>query len=408
MIAGVIGFNANALPFGMDQLHDSPGDHQCLFIHWYVWAWYLGGFAFVIVTQMHWTFLPIRVFVPILAFLSMISLCLACRRRRWFLIDTARLNPYKLVYKVTRFACLHKVPVQRSAFTYCEDDLPSGLDLGKNKYGGPFTTEQVEDVKAFYGILKVLIALGPVVFLDISTGYILFRYSVHVKFNHNIAAEYMFGEGWLSYLLIIVCIPLYICLVRPFIFKYVPGMLKRIGLGIFFMVASLICTLIMETVAHMEQEKHFGCMFQTFHFNSSMEMIFPARYAPAVQRSLTALFTMLLYPALYEFIIAQSPHTMKGLLVGLSFAIKGLFEFLGVAVVIIFTLYTEEQYFPSCGMEYYILNIGVGVAALILYGCIARGYKYRLRDEPCHVRRFVEEYYSKIQEERHYDYYDDH
>ena len=139
-----------------------------------------------------------------------------------------------------------------------------------------------------------------------------------------------------------------------------------------------------------------------------MEKIFPARFAPAVQRSLTALFTMLLYPAVYEFIISQSPHTMKGLLVGLSFAIKGLFEFLGLAVVIIFTLYTEEQYFPSCGMEYYILNIGVGVAALILYGCIARGYKYRLRDEPCHVRRFVEEYYSKIQEERHYDYHDDH
>ena len=56
MIAGVIGFNANALPFGMDQLHDSPGDHQSLFIHWYVWAWYLGGFVFRIVTQMHLTF----------------------------------------------------------------------------------------------------------------------------------------------------------------------------------------------------------------------------------------------------------------------------------------------------------------------------------------------------------------
>ena len=121
-------------------------------------------------------------------------------------------------------------------------------------------------MRAFYGILKVLIALGPVFFFDVSTGYILFRYSVHVKFNHNIAAEYMFGEGLLFYLLIIVSMPLYICLVRPFIFKYVPGMLKSIGLGILFMVASLICTLIMETVVHMEQEKHFGCMFQTFPF----------------------------------------------------------------------------------------------------------------------------------------------
>ena len=96
-------------------------------------------------------------------------------KKHWFLIDSARSNPYKLVYRVTKFARQHKVPIHRSAFTYCEDDIPSGLDLGKNKYGGPFTTEQVEDVKAFYGILKILFSL------DIN--YILFRYCSWT-FNH--------------------------------------------------------------------------------------------------------------------------------------------------------------------------------------------------------------------------------
>ena len=103
MIAGVISFDANAFPFGMDQLPDSPRDHQSLFIHWHSWACV---FAFGIGTQMHFTFLLISVFVPILAFHSIISLYLAYRRRRSFLIDTARLNPYKLVYKVTWFSCL--------------------------------------------------------------------------------------------------------------------------------------------------------------------------------------------------------------------------------------------------------------------------------------------------------------
>ena len=41
----------------------------------------------------------------------------------------------------------HKYPVQRSAFTYCENEQPTRLDYGKSKYGGPFTTEQVDDVK---------------------------------------------------------------------------------------------------------------------------------------------------------------------------------------------------------------------------------------------------------------------
>ena len=43
-----------------------------------------------------------------------------------------------------------------SAFTYCEDELPSRLDLGKHKYGGPFTTEQVEDVKTFLWLVMIV------------------------------------------------------------------------------------------------------------------------------------------------------------------------------------------------------------------------------------------------------------
>ena len=31
---------ANVVQFGMDQLHDSPGENRTLFIHWYVWTYY--------------------------------------------------------------------------------------------------------------------------------------------------------------------------------------------------------------------------------------------------------------------------------------------------------------------------------------------------------------------------------
>ena len=42
--------NANIIPFGVDQLHDSPAEHQSLFIHWNVWAWYLGSLIATSVT----------------------------------------------------------------------------------------------------------------------------------------------------------------------------------------------------------------------------------------------------------------------------------------------------------------------------------------------------------------------
>ena len=56
---------------------------------------------------------------------------------------------------MSKFAAKHKAPVNRSALTYWEEDIPSRVDLGKSKYGGPFATEQVEDVKTFFKLMVV-------------------------------------------------------------------------------------------------------------------------------------------------------------------------------------------------------------------------------------------------------------
>ena len=56
-------------------------------------------------------------------------------------------NPMKLIVQVLNYAPKHKDPEQRSALTYWEEDYPTSLDIGKDKYGGPFKFEQVENVK---------------------------------------------------------------------------------------------------------------------------------------------------------------------------------------------------------------------------------------------------------------------
>ena len=69
---------------------------------------------------------------------------------------------------------------------YCEDELPSRLDVGKEKYGGPFTTEQMEDVKAFLGILCVLLTIGPILMVDFASNWILHDFTYHMDFDFNI------------------------------------------------------------------------------------------------------------------------------------------------------------------------------------------------------------------------------
>ena len=145
--SSVVAFNANVIQFGLDQLHDSPTEHLIVFIHWYVLLCYVGN---VIIKAPASTVTSLcslyHCGVLLLSYLFLlISLCIAfCKRKVWFLVDPRSKNPYILVYKVISFAKQHKVPLQRSAFTYCEEELPSRLDLGKEKYGGPLQLSKLK------------------------------------------------------------------------------------------------------------------------------------------------------------------------------------------------------------------------------------------------------------------------
>ena len=428
LYVGLIGFTANVVQFGMDQLHDSPAEDNTLFIHWYVWTYYASFFSVQLAWSLGFQFpfnqfiddkitnyniigICLLLLIPVIVVMVLaITLCLVRHRRRWFLIEPGGLNPYKLVYRVTKFAHQHKVPVQRSAFTYCEDELPSGLDLGKEKYGGCFTTEQVEDVQAFYGILKVLFNFGVVFFLDFAADSILPLFSLHVTpinldvfqetYNATLIELIFFNTGLLSPLLIVTCIPLYLCLLRPFISQYVPGMLKRMGLGMFLVLLSLITTFAMDTAAHLESQNHV-CMFVFHPYDSD----YPSLHNPAlllIQLTLSALSHMLIYTAVFEFICSQSPHSMKGLLIGVLYAIRGFYQLVAALLVLPFAFSSIQTI--SCGFWYYLMNIVIGVVALLVYMCVAKRYRYRERDEFCNVHQYAENYYSNPQQEQYYDY----
>ena len=103
------------------------------------------------------------------------------------------------------------------------------------------------------------------------------------------------------------------------------------------------------------------------------------------QQCLSALSVLFICPALYELICQQSPHSMKGLLIGLSFAIKGLFEFL--SSVLFFLFLSLRSHINR--EVYYMVHLIVGVVGLAVYVYVARKYKLRERDEPCHVRSHI-------------------
>ena len=423
-LCGILGFAANIIQFGLDQLHDSPAEDQIIFIHWYIWMLYL---AILIVTLLieilnisdtiniiSYYYIMGSLFAAITIILTA-SLYIAHKKKTWFVLNKRLINPYKLVYLVTKFARKHKVPVNRSAFTYCEDEVPSGLDLGKTKYGGPFTTEQVEDVKVLYGIVKILCSLGPVFSLNFAVNSVSSIFRGHVLkeyYNNYFTYTQTFGSkvqfvvvngSLLYYLELVILLPLHIIFVRPLISYYIPGTRARMGMGILATILILVISLGMEIIAHQE-DSSLSCMLSTNVFSEYLganrtydtsAVVASFNYIMIIQQNLSRLFELITLISMYEFMLAQTPHAMKGLIIGLSFAIRGIFRALGSFLFLSFVLYWKTTSLPSCGTVYFSVNIVIGMVSLVVYVYQAKKYQYRLRDEPCHVRRYVEEYYSK-------------
>ncbi len=394
-------FSANVIQFGINQLRDSPTRDSFLFIHWFVLTMYIG----LSVGKLTWsvmllynnTLLLISIGVFGLAFLIFlialpVSLCIT--KQSLFIHDTGLGNPYKEVARIVGFARKHNIPIQRSAFTFWEDDIPTGLNLGKSKYGGPFTTEQVENVKAFFGILLVLISLGPFFTADIAGSAILPLLKPHFSGYSNTIANALFANGGTCYpLFIVLFIPIFLKFLYPLFQRYATSILGRIGIGLCLTTVSLVCSLSMDKIGHATANVT-SSLFAAGIFEDPYAH--PLNFNPYIlilQNILIAISYTLIYGGVFEFICAQSPHSMKGFLIGIFFAVKGLFQLIGVfAILLPFSFWTDS---PQVGLAYYLLNIVISISGVVFFILAARRYQYRQREEFYNERKYIEEFYEK-------------
>ena len=202
----------------------------------------------------------------------------------------------------------------------------------------------------------------------------------------------------------VVLIPLYLFLLRPFIHDYIPGMLKRMGLGMIMFFLSGLYTLLMGSFRH-------DCPTEYDPWDEDCQVVTYLKISPhflIIQSSLNAIGYMLFNVATFEFICAQSPHSMKGLVIGTFFAIKGIFQLIGVVAVFtpVALRCKSGDKFPVCGFIYHFINVVILLTGIITFTIVARRYQYRERDEPDNIYSYAEEYYANAQDEPNYDYDD--
>ena len=411
---GRVFFLANVLQFGTDQLCDAPTRYSVLFLIAYYWCDKLSsvltlsiniqGYVVPISNVIKLNKLEVILYVAMLiasTLVSTIILLILYKKKHWFMTESIRDNPYRLVYNVVTFALQHKKPIRRSAFTYCENERPSRLDFAKQRYGGPFTTEQVENVKVLFNMLKVLLSLSPAFFLDLSaTSTVIHHHSLASHNASSIFITFFLNNGVLSPLLSVFCIPLYLLTVKPLLSKHLPNMFKRMGISIALFEVLFTCYFIWDIFGNGGVESkaysYFACSENSSH-SLLRRSIVPLHHTTlfTLGNILSSFAHVILYIAIWEFICCQSPQCMKGLLFGLFYAMKAFCQFLA-ATVTIFFLFSWKLQFIDCQSGYHLLNLIIGLITFVIFTSVAYRYKYRKRDDICNVYKYAEDYYSNI------------
>ena len=344
---------------------------------------------------------------------ALVLLLITCCKRRWFYVELPQKNPYKTVYKVLQFARRHKYPLQRSAFTYCDDYLLSRIDFAKERYGGPFSTEEVENVKTLFRIIVILISLGPVFALQVpASRYIfpLFGYHTHLLKGPNTHWIRLVENGLLMSLAESIIFSLYIWYIFSHLRKRIPKMLLRLTAGIIFSLLGVLSMLITDAVGHSVVSKNIStnltvqCTFQVSALNYTndhqpLNMHWYVLIPPSVFLGIGPLVVI---ATTIEFISAQSPHSMKSLLIGVFFALQGVFQLIGYLLTLPFSLskYWKDKSGISCGSVYLFIISIVGLVGLISFSVAATRYKYRRRDDENFRQRDVEEVYTRYLSQR--------
>ena len=108
---------------------------------------------------------------------------------------------------------------------------------------------------------------------------------------------------------------------------------------------------------------------------------------------------------------------MKGLLIGVLFVIRGLFQLLNSIIIIPFSLENpwavgkmiEDPPVTNCGFAYFLLTLLTGLTGFIAFLVAAKRYTYGVRDEGQFCQHVVEEIYDRYvtQASNEYSYCDD-
>ena len=374
-IIGTTCFSLAIVPFLTDQFVGATSDELSAVVQWHTWSVKVGE----VLSRVILFFFVVPYFRDGIAIIFAVPLAMIiisdCLCQQW--LDRAHkvTNPIKLIIQVLNYTRKHRYPERRSAFTYIDEEQPSRMDYGKDKFGGPFTEEEVEDVKTVLRLIPLVICISVLGVMGSSV------HSFKLHKDH-----FVFEIEVTAWFFPVILIPLYRLILSRFIHRYTPSMLKSLGIGFFLYLLSkfLLEGFMIKAIVSDDSQNYLSCRNTTVVYLDDYFAWYWSLGPYIIYGFGRTIVTVL--PNV--FIIAQSPDKMKGLVFGISTSFGGVSEY-----------FVKQMYQIEYTLCHDISFTVLGIVLFAIYIILSKCYTLRERNREINIQAIVEEHYERYMDQ---------
>nr|XP_034979857.1 solute carrier family 15 member 3 [Zootoca vivipara] len=404
---------ANLTPFGADQVTDRGRDATRRFFNWFYWSINIGAVISLLVIAF------IQQNVDFLTGYAIPAGCLALALIVFLLAaptfvtkPAAGSQVYPIFQLALQKSCcgraIQKMTTKTRTHSNQSEAEANGSLSGPRTQPVGMSHENIANFQVIMKILPVLLTLIPywMVYFQMQSTYYLqglhlyipniFQRSQQNNSAFSVAEDghYTFPDAWLllaNVVVLLVLVPLKDRVIDPFLSKrkLLPSALKRMALGMFFGLASVVVAGVLES----ERLKYVnnGTISQRIGkdvYNAAPLYIW-WQIPQYLLIGISEIFASI--PGL-EFAYSEAPKSMQGAIMGLFFFISGVGSLLGSGLLTLLSvpaigwMHCPEDFgnINKCRMDYYFfLLAGIQTVTCVLFVWISIRYEHQQQQSPC-------------------------